>query len=263
MTEGKRVSMAEGKRVSIAEGTRISIPNSDSSFFSATSDVVKSGNTSSLHNIPWIIDSGANRHMTGSSKGFLNYFPSLTKDSVRIADGSFTPISGTGSVICTSNIKLSSVLHVPHFPVNLLFVSAITNALNCKIEFFPDHCVIQDLHTGKRIGNGRLHDGLYMLEGDPGSSISQACFGENKDVNQEIIQWHRRLGHPSFFALEKLYPNLFARTQFDSLFCDACEYAKHTRTSYPLSHNKSQIPFATIHSDVWGPTQTVSLSGNR
>uniref|UniRef100_A0A2C9ULU6 Suppressor of forked domain-containing protein n=1 Tax=Manihot esculenta TaxID=3983 RepID=A0A2C9ULU6_MANES len=50
--------------------------------------------------------------------------------------------------------------------------TAITNAFNCKIEFFPDYCVIQDLHTGKRIGNGMLHDGLYMLEGDPGSSIS-------------------------------------------------------------------------------------------
>ncbi|KAG8649661.1 hypothetical protein MANES_08G119311v8 [Manihot esculenta] len=159
-----------------------------SSFSGATSNFVKSGNASSFNNVPWIIDSGANRHMTGFYKGFLNYSPSLTKDSVKIADGSFTPISGTGSVICTSNIKLSSVLHVPHFPVNLLSVSAITNALNCKIEFFPDHCVIQDLRTGKMIGNGRLHDGLYMLEGDPASSISQACFGENKDVNQEIIQ---------------------------------------------------------------------------
>ena len=71
------------------------------------------------------------------------------------------------------------------------------------------------------------------------------------------------MGHPSFFALKKLYPGLFSRTEFESLSCDACEYAKHTKNSYPLSDNKSTIPFSTIHSDVWGPTQILSLSGSR
>ena len=100
-----------------------------------------------------------------------------------------------------------------------------------------------------------------MFDGTKDSG--QAFFGENKDVNLEILQWHRRLGHPSFFVLKKLYPSLFLRTQQESLFCDACEYAKHTRNSYPLNNNKSTIPFMTIHSDVWGPTQTPSLSGSR
>ncbi|TYJ42780.1 hypothetical protein E1A91_A03G110600v1, partial [Gossypium mustelinum] len=95
---------------------------------------------------------------------FLNYFPSQTKKGVKIADRSFTPVTRLGSVNYTPNIKLSSVLHVPRFPVNLLSVSAITNTLNCKIEFFPNHYVFQDLQTGKMIGNGRLHDGSYMLE---------------------------------------------------------------------------------------------------
>jgi len=153
------------------------------------------------------------------------------------------------------------VLHVPEFPINILSISAITKALNCKIEFFPDHCIFQDLQTGKRIGSGRLRDDLYIL--DEIQNSGQAFFGESKDVNQEIIQRHRRLGRPSFFVLKKLYPDLFSRTRFESLFCDACEYAKHTRNSYPVSDNRSTTPFMTIHSDVWGPTQTVSLSGSR
>ena len=134
----------------------------------------------------WIIDSGANRHMTGSSKGLQNYSPSPKGDYVRIANGSLTPVSGTGSIFCTPDITLSSILHVPDFPINLLSVSAITKELNCSVRFFPDYCVFEDLHTGKKIGSGRLHDGLYLIDGTRDSG--QAFFVGNKDVNREIIQ---------------------------------------------------------------------------
>lgn len=103
--------------------------------------------------------------MTGSSNSFQNYSPCLKKDYVRIANRSLAPISRTGSIVCTANITLSSVLHVPEFPVNLLSISSITKDLNCKIEFFPDHYVFQDLQIGKTISSGTLHDGLYMIDG--------------------------------------------------------------------------------------------------
>lgn len=181
--------------------------------------------------------------MTGSSNDIQNFSPYPKGDNVKIANGSLTPISGTGSVVCTPNIKLSSVLHVPEFPINLLSISAITKALNYKINFFPDHCIFQDLQTGKRISSGRLRDDLYIL--DRIQNSGQAFFGKSKDVNQEIIHRHRRLEHPSFFVLKKLYPDLFSRTQFESLFCDVCEYAKHARNSYPVSDNRSTTPFMT------------------
>lgn len=52
-----------------------------------TSNLVQSGITclSNFNSCPWIIDSGANRHMTGSSKIFLTYSPEKNGD----ADGSF------------------------------------------------------------------------------------------------------------------------------------------------------------------------------
>ncbi|OIT19676.1 hypothetical protein A4A49_58508, partial [Nicotiana attenuata] len=120
----------------------------------ATSNHVQSGTAFADNLNSWIVDSGANRHMTGSSKCIQNYSPSLNGDNVKITNGSLTPISGTGSVICAPDIKLSSVPHVSEFPINLLSVSAITKALNCKIEFFPDQCIFQDLQTGKMIGSG-------------------------------------------------------------------------------------------------------------
>lgn len=111
--------------------------------------------------------------MTGSSKGFLNYLQCLNKDIIRIIEGSFTPISKINFVSCTINIKLSFVLHVSYFSVNILSVSTLTKTLNYKIEFFfPDYCSIQDLKIEKRTDNGRLHDSLYILEENMSFSLS-------------------------------------------------------------------------------------------
>jgi len=79
----------------------------------ATSNYVQASIAFNAHLNSWIIDFGANRHMTGSSKGFKNYSSSSKGDYVRIANGSLNPVSGTGSVVCTPDITLSSILHVP------------------------------------------------------------------------------------------------------------------------------------------------------
>ncbi len=105
---------------------------------SASSNFVKS-DISFLTNFDrssWVIDSGANKYMTGSLNKILTYTPCSGKEKVHIADGSLTSISGTGSVACTPDLSLNSVLYVPSFPVHLLSVSSLTQALNCKIEFF-------------------------------------------------------------------------------------------------------------------------------
>ncbi|TYH22047.1 hypothetical protein ES288_A04G095500v1 [Gossypium darwinii] len=101
--------------------------------------------------------------MIGSNKSLFNYTTCPSKESVRISDGSLTFISGLSSVVFTPNITLSSILHVPKFPVNLLSISTITKALNCKLKLFPVHLVFQDLQIGKMIDSSRLCDGLYLL----------------------------------------------------------------------------------------------------
>lgn len=46
----------------------------------------------------------------------------------------------------------------------------------------------------------------------------------------------------------------------NKLVCDACEYGKHTRTSYVSRGLRSTSPFVLIHSDVW-TSPVVSVSG--
>ncbi|XP_078429368.1 uncharacterized protein LOC144701428 [Wolffia australiana] len=104
---------------------------------------------------PWIIDSGASAHMSGTSS-LLSQIASLPHpEMVTIADGRVCPVRGKGRSLPTPSLPLSDVLYVPNFPVNLLSISAITKSMFCSVSFFPYHYTFQDLRTGKRIGLGR------------------------------------------------------------------------------------------------------------
>ena len=77
------------------------------------------------HNIEWVIDLGASKHVTGTSSSFKTYTPHSYSETIQTADGTSQPIHGVGSIECTPFLCLSSVLHVPSFPVNLLSVSSL------------------------------------------------------------------------------------------------------------------------------------------
>jgi Integrase core domain/GAG-pre-integrase domain len=74
----------------------------------------------------------------------------------------------------------------------------------------------------------------------------------------ELLLLHCRLGHISFIILGKLY----SRCSKAKLICDTCEFAKHTRTTYPSFDNSSSC-FDIIHSNVWRSSRITSLSGSR
>jgi transposase InsO family protein len=104
-----------------------------------------------------------------------------------------------------------------------------------------------------------MHDGLYYL--DQGSD--EVALATCMSPSQELFLYHCRLGHLSFTALSRIYPSLFSSCHMESLVCDACELAKHTRSTYPSRALRSNKPFDVIHSDVWGPCEVHSISGHR
>uniref|UniRef100_A0A2N9IER4 Reverse transcriptase Ty1/copia-type domain-containing protein n=1 Tax=Fagus sylvatica TaxID=28930 RepID=A0A2N9IER4_FAGSY len=118
----------------------------------------------------WVLDSGANDHMTGESSIFSSPLIPVTQ-SVSLADGSTSHISHKGDVFLSSDITLSSVLHIPNFAFNLLSVSHLAKSLNCAVIFLPFHCLLQDLSSRKIFGRGYERDGLYYF-GDPPPAIS-------------------------------------------------------------------------------------------
>ena len=100
----------------------------------------------------WILDSGATDHLSRSSKYFVSYIPYVGNKTIRIVDGSLTPISGKGKISLCAGFSLHNVLHVSRFPYNLLSISKITHELKCKAIFLPDSIFFQDLSSKKMIG---------------------------------------------------------------------------------------------------------------
>uniref|UniRef100_A0A2N9GH34 DUF659 domain-containing protein n=1 Tax=Fagus sylvatica TaxID=28930 RepID=A0A2N9GH34_FAGSY len=122
-----------------------------------------------------------------------------------------------------------------------------------------------DILTKKLIGLGRERGGLYYLDLKEAPMLEaghvyQVGTKESK-ARDKIWLWHRRLGHPSFQYLQHLFPSLFSKVNVSNFHCEPCIYAKNHRVSFPLSFNKSDVPFSLIHTNVWGPSPIPTYTG--
>ena len=228
---------------------------------------------------PWIVDSGASDHMTGDITLFQAYSPCTSHSAIRIADGSFSAVAGTGSIELTKDIHLSTVLYVPKLDCNLLSISKLTRDLNCMTKFCSNRCEFQEVDSGKVIGSAEMHGGLYLLKGYQDlskqvhhsnclskSSFNSVSFVSNSvsmSVESQVLLWHFRLGHPNFLYLEKMFPHLFINKKSSFYQCEICQLAKHTRHVYSSLQYKPSKPFSVIHSDIWGPSRVRNINGAR
>ena len=218
--------------------------------------IVESGNPNkclvSSSSSKWVIDSGATDHMTSNSSLFSTFQSQPSPSTITLADGSHSCVLGSGTIVPTPSIPLASVLSLPNFSFNLMFVSKLTRALKCYISFFPDFCLFQDLMTKQIIGRGRESRGLYIL--DPTAPRPIACSRVTTP-----FKTHCRLGHLSLPLLKKSCPQFSSLLSLD---CESCQFAKHHRLSYsPRANKRASAPFELVHSDVWGPCPIVSPTG--
>uniref|UniRef100_A0A8R7PEX6 Integrase catalytic domain-containing protein n=1 Tax=Triticum urartu TaxID=4572 RepID=A0A8R7PEX6_TRIUA len=208
----------------------------------------------------WILDSSASQHVAGDFSEFESYDELTTSQSntIRTADGTSQPIKGMGTIQCTPNIKLSSVLHVPSFQVNLLSFSALINQVDCRITVDRKMCLIVDGPTGRRIGTGIRRRALWYMDreglGQTGNPVFVAIVEERESV---AMKHHCRMGHVSFDKMFKLFPDVMHGVDKNKLKCDVCEFAKHDILCKAL---RSIYPFMLVHSDVW-TSLVVSVSG--
>ncbi|KAJ9700985.1 hypothetical protein PVL29_006355 [Vitis rotundifolia] len=58
-----------------------------------------------------------------------------------------------------------------------------------------------------------------------------------------------------------MFPHLFQGLDISEFHCETCELVKYTRVSFPISNKRSFHPFHLIHSDIWGPSTILNVSG--
>ena len=92
--------------------------------------------------------------MTGCSKRF-SYSPCAGNKKVKLADGSVSAISETGTTKLAPLITLHDVLHVPNLFCNLSSIIKFTYDHQCRANFYSSYCEFQKLTTRRMIGSAK------------------------------------------------------------------------------------------------------------
>ncbi|CAN1177471.1 Golgin candidate 1, partial [Linum perenne] len=91
----------------------------------------------------------------------------------------------------------------------------------------------REVESEKMIGRAEVCDGLYLLKGDhPKTNLTSSSVrspirsgfsaSSLEDLDNKVMLWHFRFGHPSFRYLEHLFPSLFINKKSDSFNCEVC-----------------------------------------
>ena len=201
--------------------------------------------------------------MTCNSNHFITYSPCASNRKVKTADGSMLTVAGIGRIKIDIVRILEDVLHIPKLCINLISVQKLAKLPKYSIIFYDDECFLINKWSNQKIGMARIFKGLYQLQGTGTAACLKALSnkkGTNKSWSNYLLL-HQRLGHPSVLVLKTLFPSL--KIPHPLPMCEVCEYAKHKKSTYPSSLTRKSYPFQLIHSDVWGPSQEVSIHDHR
>ena len=214
----------------------------------------------------WYIDSGATSHMCYEKELFATY--EETKScKIYLADDRIVTSVGKGSIFLSFKTidgivekELKDVLYVPELGTNLFSVSKVTS-LDYQVEFSQKWCYIK--YKGGIIARAFLEFGLFKLD----ILVHKAHKARSEALIGPQI-WHQRLGHIGLTGLKALVENYMALgidlKDFDIGFCKGCIEGKQTRAPIPKkSETTTKEAGELIYSDVCGPMQTNTPSGNR
>ncbi|KAK1414482.1 hypothetical protein QVD17_30227 [Tagetes erecta] len=201
----------------------------------------------------WIWDSGSTEHIVHKRESLENGTRAIREAPVMIPNGDSIPVEAKGNCTLTGGIKINEVLYIPNFNCNLLSVSRLSKELKCVVSFFPNFCIMQDLHSKKLIGTCKCIQGLYRM----GMAAQER---KAMAIKVDAKVWHSRLGHASDSKLSHIHFLRDFSFNFKENVCDSCAKAKHTRSPFPKSFIKTNECFVLIHCDIWGKYRNPSTA---
>ena len=166
----------------------------------------------------------------------------------------------------TSNkVLLKDTLHALDLCLTVVSIGRIVKA-SYTVQFVGNSCKIkggQDDHVIGRISVGA--NGLFRVE-HTFAATDNATSAEAID----ILTLYRRLRHIFVDTIHALIHAGFITSvhvidDFPPFICDSCEYAKTTRKQICKERvaPQAQAFREEVHTDVWGPSPTLSLGGQK
>ena len=217
----------------------------------------------------WVIDLGASQHISAQRERFSDY-QTISPLKIQIGDGSEIEAVGKGNITLETDkasITLYDVLYVPDIGVNLLSVAKAANHGH-NLVFSPTGCQIRGTRAwidGVREGN------IYLLRA---KRFALAALS-NRDTPVSPELWHRRLGHRDFgklaqgiigkavVGLDVHSGNRMAISEIVEGVCETCAGGCQHRETMTGTREKTKDLLECVHSDICGPMQTTTLSGER
>nr|GEX47064.1 ribonuclease H-like domain-containing protein [Tanacetum cinerariifolium] len=214
------------------------------------------------HMAGWIIDSGANQHMTVSTSNIFGIID-VTDSNLTVGHPNRTlaKIQYARNLKLSENIVIFEVFVVSEYCVSLLSVNKLNKDTRMFVGFTETKCFIQDLHQNKIIGTGSENGGLYMFDYvSPISFNSQTLGNQSTVCYVSKFVWHTRLGQPSDQAIDMLHQDLNSTNDSHVSPCDIGHKAKQTRDPFPLSDHQTTSIGKLIHFDFRGIVHQTSCA---
>ncbi|SGY38347.1 BQ5605_C003g02005 [Microbotryum silenes-dioicae] len=204
----------------------------------------------------WLLDSGANRHMT-NDRGLFSELRTVAGPRVGGVAGSL-PSTGCGTIcIQTSKgpITVSNVLLVPDLPCNLLSVFQLDQlgyrvsfASRCASIARPSGAVVA---TAQAIGNN-----LYALALGPTPCTPKALLAIPTKVS--LLTLHRRLAHLPVAQIKNIVQKglvtgvdwVYKDQELRDFYCNACLASKAHALPFARSKSIASGRLDLLHVDV-------------
>lgn len=208
----------------------------------------------------WYVDSGATKHVCCQQKFFIT-LRKCDNIEIQIADNKTINVTAIGN--CRINLQngefiLSNVLYAPEVFAN--FISPIALAEEnydtlitkrdgkvCSLTFYNQQICFKAEH----------HDGLLKLI----NCEKEHLYVTKTKVTDEIIEWHRKLGHVNFADLRRLAERFNVKVPYILPQCMVCECSKASRKPFFRKEIKSKRILELIHSDLSGIIRQWNLHG--
>ena len=102
-------------------------------------------------------------------------------------------------------------------------------------------------------------NGLYTLQDS--TVTSATTVSTSKSIIETTRSWHMRLGHMSERRLTILSTRglLDGQKMRELDFCEHCVFGKQCKVKFNTGVHRTKGTLDYIHSDLWGPSQVVSL----
>ncbi|CAL9002440.1 unnamed protein product [Prunus brigantina] len=217
-------------------------------------------------NHSWYIDSGCSNHMTGDEGLLVNIQRDLAS-KVKMGTGEVVPVAGKGTLVIKTKLgkkHIHDVMLVPSLKENLLSVGQMMEhgyhlVFGGNMVNVYDDQSLENLIVRVQMTNNRCFPLTMMPARDMALRTS---------VSHCLQTWHKRLGHLNERSIKLLESQVMvhglAHLEQISVVCDGCMQGKHHKDSFPLESSwRATSPLELVHTDICGPMQSESLSGNK